>query len=200
MAAPYLVIDDFLAAADAAQLLAQILAAEPNFTPSLIGAGGNAQDAKGFRSSKRLPGRVGVDLDLFRAAIHARFEDFCAATGIAPFPIYHTECSIVSHGDGDFYRTHIDTQTGGAQVQHYRVLSCVYYLNSAPKAYSGGALAIHALGNAKAIHIEPQHNRLVVFPAFIPHEVLPISCPGGGFASSRLSINCWLHRERASAS
>jgi SM-20-related protein len=199
MAIPHLIIDDFLAAADAAQLLAQMLAAEPNFTPSLIGTGGDAQDAKGFRSSMRLPGRVGVDLDLFRAAIHARFDALCAATGIAPFPIYHTECSIVSHGDGDYYRTHIDTQTGGAQVRHYRVLSCVYYLNGEPKAYGGGELAIHAMGNASVIRIAPQHNRLVAFPAFIPHEVLPISCPDGGFANSRLSINCWLHRERAGA-
>jgi SM-20-related protein len=194
MATPHLIIDNFLPKGDAARLFAEILAAQPNFTPSQIDAGG---DAKGYRSSMRLPGRVGVDLDPFKAAIHARFEALRAATGIAPFAIHHTECSIVSHGDGDFYRTHIDTQTGGAQLKHFRVLSCVYYLNAEPKGYTGGELAIHAIGDAPSMTIEPRHNRLVAFPAFVPHEVLPISCASGAFADSRLSINCWLHRLRA---
>jgi Rps23 Pro-64 3,4-dihydroxylase Tpa1-like proline 4-hydroxylase len=41
--------------------------------------------------------------------------------------------------------------------------------------------------------VEPLHNSLVVFPAWLPHEVLKVSCPSGRFADSRFAINCWFH-------
>jgi SM-20-related protein len=197
-AAPHLIIDDFLPDGGASALLAEMIAAGPGFAPSLLAGSAIRNDA--VRSSRRLPGRIGVDLDPFRAAIHARFDALCTATGVAAFPVYHTECSIVAHGDGDFYRTHIDTRTDrdGADPGHYRVLSCVYYLHQAPRKFLGGELVIYnpVGGAGTEIAIEPRHNRLVAFPAFIPHEVLAISCPGGEFADSRFSVNCWLHRAR----
>jgi SM-20-related protein len=52
------------------------------------------------------------------------------------------------------------------------------------------------VGPLVAVAVEPEHNRLVAFPAFVPHEVVPISCPGNAFADRRFSINCWLHRAR----
>lgn len=197
LAAPHLVIDRFLGPAAADHLLAQMIASAPRFTPSEVrqSSGGNV-DA-GYRSSLRLPGRIGVDLDPFKTAIHARFAELCAATGLPPFEIYHTECSVVAHGDGDFYRTHIDTRTGdpATRGRHIRLLSCVYYLNFEPPAFSGGELVLHKLGSADpAATIAPQHDRLAVFPSFIPHEVLPIACPSRRFEDSRFSINCWLHR------
>jgi SM-20-related protein len=195
---PYLILDDFLPVAEATRLLAAMLAAEPNFTPSLVGEGKAATQDLAYRSSLRLPGRMGVDLDPFKAAVVGRFDALCAATGIAPFTIHHVECSIVAHGDGDHYRTHVDTRTGDpeSEARHVRLLSCVYYLHGSPRRFAGGALAIHGLGPLGGAVIEPQHNRLVAFPAFVPHEVLPVSCPGDAFADRRFSINCWLHRAR----
>jgi Rps23 Pro-64 3,4-dihydroxylase Tpa1-like proline 4-hydroxylase len=197
LATRYLVIDDFLGAAAAYRLLAQILASAERFTPSNVRQQGSATVNSAHRSSLRLPGRVGVELDPFKAAVHARFAELCAATGTAPFAVYHTECSVVAHGDGDFYKPHIDTRTGdpATQGKHVRLLSCVYYLNREPPAFSGGELVLHKLGSSDpAATIAPRHDRLAVFPAFIPHEVLPIACPSGAFADSRFSINCWLHR------
>lgn len=191
-----LVIDDFLGATAADALLSQIIASEANFVPTHFrGPGTPSQDAA-FRSSLRLPGRVGVDLDHFKAAIHARFAALCAGTGTAQFLVHHSECSIVAHRDGDFYKTHIDTRTGdpGAHGTHVRVLSCVYYLNQRPPAFRGGELLFHPLGGGESMRVAPQHNRLAVFPSFIPHEVLPISSPSTRFADSRFSINCWLRR------
>ena len=191
-----LVIDSFLGAAAADDLLAQIIASEARFTPSTFRqAEGAAQDSE-FRSSLRLPGRAGVDLAAFKSAIEARLAEFCAGTGMAEFPIYHTECSVVAHRDGDFYKRHIDTRTGNPATlgKHVRVLSCVYYLNRRPQAFSGGELAFYPLGGAEPVIVTPQHNRLAVFPAFIPHEVMPIACPSSDFADARFSINCWLHR------
>ena len=197
LATRYMVIDDFLGAAPADHLLAQMLASAARFTPSKVRQQGTAAVKFAHRSSLRLPGRVGVDLDPFKTAIHARFAEFCGATGTAPFAIYHTECSVVAHGDGDFYKPHIDTRTGdpATQGKHIRLLSCVYYLGREPPAFSGGELVLHKLGSSEpAATIAPQHDRLAVFPSFIPHEVLPITCPSGAFEDSRFSINCWLHR------
>ena len=202
LATQYLVIDDFLGAEAADLLLAQMIAAKAGYTPSAMRF---INDVTGidsdFRSSLRLPGRVGVDLTGFKAAVHNRFDALCAGTGIAPFAIYHTECSVVAHNDGDFYRTHIDTRTGKPETKdrQIRLISCVYYLNQRPAKFTGGELALHPLGSAgdagSTTKIAPLHNRLVAFPAFVPHEVLPISCPGGAFEDARFSINCWLHRE-----
>jgi SM-20-related protein len=199
MATSHLIVDDFLPEAIASQLLDEILAAAPNFAPSLIGKGSSAEENIQVRSSRRLPGRIGVNLDPFRAAIHARFDALCAGTGIPSFPVYHNECSIVAHGDGDYYHTHIDTRTDGADSnpEYFRLLSCVYYMQQLPARFSGGELVIHnPLGQSPGVSIAPQHNRLVAFPAFVPHEVLAVSCPSGAFADSRFSINCWLHRQR----
>jgi SM-20-related protein len=195
-AAPHLVIDDFLGGAAADDLLAQIVANEANFAPSTYRKSEAPTEDAAFRSSLRLPGRVGVDLDPFKDAIHAHFAELCAATGMAQFPIYHTECSVIAHRDGDLYKRHIDTRTGdpGGQGKHVRMLSCVYYLNQRPQTFSGGELVLYSPGVAKPVTIAPQHDRLAVFPAFIPHEVLPIVCPSSDFADSRFSINCWLHR------
>lgn len=196
----YLIIDDFLGDGAADTLLTQMIAAQSLYTPSTVRQATGSDIDTAFRSSLRLPGRVGVDLEGFKAAIHDRFDELCSATGIASFDIYHTECSVVAHNDGDFYRTHIDTRTGHSDTQnpHIRLLSCVYYLNLRPAKFSGGELVFHALGGAVdpelMTKVAPMHNRLVVFPAFVPHEVLPISCPGGAFKDARFSINCWLHR------
>lgn len=201
LATRHLVIDDFLGAEAGDCLLAQILANAERFAPSSVrhASGGGVDTA--YRSSLRLPGRVGVDLAEFKAAIHARFAELCSATGTALFPIYHSECSVVAHRDGDFYRPHIDLRTGNPETRgrHVRLLSCVYYLNQRPPAFTGGELMLYRMGGARtaepAARITPRHDRLVVFPAFVPHEVLPIACPSGRFADARFSINCWLHRE-----
>ena len=197
LAARYLVIDDFLGSDSAGRLLGQIVASAERFTPTQVRHGGDGEIDPAYRSSLRLPGRVGVDLDGFKAAIVARFAEFCSATGTPPFEIYHAECSVVAHGDGDFYRTHVDTRTSdpATRGRHVRLLSCVYYLGREPPAFSGGELVLLQLGSAeRAAAIAPQHDRLAVFPSFIPHEVRPIACPSRAFQDSRFSINCWLHR------
>lgn len=192
--AHYLVIDDFLAEDHADRLLEQMLGSEARFTPAEVRQAGRSTLNADFRSALRLPGRIGVDLTGFVAAIHERFDDLCRGTGVSPFPIYHTECSVVANRGGDFYKRHVDT--GAAHRGYVRVVSSVYYLNRRPRPFTGGELALYPLTGAEPpARIEPRHNRLAVFPAFVPHEVLPTICPGGEFADSRFSINCWLHRE-----
>jgi hypothetical protein len=120
---------------------------------------------------------------------------------VTPFVPAKVELELVAHGDGAFYRRHIDTFTSGDQSKTtQRILSGVYYFHTEPKAYSGGALRLHPFGgpepDAKFIDIEPQRNMLVVFPSWAPHEVLPVSCPSHVFSDSRFAINCWVRRKK----
>lgn len=202
LAPRHLVIDGFLGPEAAAGLLAQVQAGAENFTPSQVWRGDKFAESNEVRSSLRLPGRVGVDLTGFTDAVIARFDELLDGLGMPRFDIFHAERSIVAHGDGDFYRPHIDTRTqpGGGAPDSVRVISCVYYLNAEPKGFSGGELALHPLGvpvgSEPAALIAPVHDRLAVFPSFVPHEVLPITCPSGRFEDSRFSVNCWLHKAR----
>ena len=105
------------------------------------------------------------------------------------------EAELVAHNEGAFYKRHIDTQTA-SDHNLLRVLSGVYYFHAEPKAFSGGALRLYAIGgdNARFADIEPARNSLLVFPSWAPHEVMPISCPSKRFIDSRFAINCWVHR------
>jgi SM-20-related protein len=190
------IIDEFLGADAAEDLLAQMIAAESRFAASKV-RGANQH----IRSSLHLPGRVGVDLKGFTSAIMDSVDDLATAVGMKPFEIYDAERSIIAHRDGDYYGTHIDTRTQADNVQpSIRVISCVYYLYRTPRKFSGGELRIHRLGAApedgSSSVIEPVHDRLVVFPSFLPHEVLPVTLSSDRFEDSRFSINCWLHRAR----
>ena len=81
-----------------------------------------------------------------------------------------------------------------------RVLSGVYYYNAEPKAFSGGALRLYAIGDAdKApyVDIEPAGNSLLVFPSWAPHEVMPVSCPSKRFADSRFTVTCMVNTVKA---
>jgi Rps23 Pro-64 3,4-dihydroxylase Tpa1-like proline 4-hydroxylase len=77
------------------------------------------------------------------------------------------------------------------------VLSGVYYFHRRPKAFAGGELRLHAIGDPdRFVDIEPVHNALLVFPAWAPHEVRPISCPSGAFVDARFAVNCWFYARR----
>ncbi len=104
----------------------------------------------------------------------------------------------MAHGDGAFYKRRIDTLTDRyGDLDRIRVLSGVYYFNAEPKAFSGGALRLYAIGgkpDENFVNVEPLNNWLLVFPSWAPHEVMPISCPSRRFVDSRFAVNCWICR------
>ena len=57
------------------------------------------------------------------------------------------------------------------------------------------ALRLHVLSKPdekrKFVDIDPVHDSLVFFPSWLPHEVLPVSCPSRRFMDSRFAIHCW---------
>ena len=125
--------------------------------------------------------------------------ELTAELRLSAFATARIEMELAAHNDGAFFRRHIDTQPGVGEtsVGDLRVLSGVYYFHAEPKAFSGGALRLHApgtRGEGEFIDVEPAHNTLVFFPAWMPHEVLPVSCPSKRFADSRFAINCWFRK------
>lgn len=200
MLPPYLVLRDFLEEETVVGLLDFALAQETNFSPTGTGRSPTNQ----IRPEVRLS--VGIrDLGPFKAVIkdkvQALLPELIAKLGATPVDDPKFEIELVAHHDGAFYKRHIDTQTASDR-DSIRVLSAVYYFHAEPKAFSGGALRLYAIGDTKgvmSVDVAPDRNSLLVFPAWAPHEVMPVSCPSRRFADSRFAINCWVHRMRAAS-
>lgn len=195
MMPPYLVLRDFLDEETVAGLLVHARAHQSDFAPTAVG-------------SKSVDRSVRVSLGLrglgdYRRILKTRLLDLVprlvAELRVTPFAAPKLETELVAHGDGAFYRRHTDTQTARYNdVRQIRVLSGVYYFHTEPKAFSGGALRLFAIGPEPAPHvdIEPLRNSLLVFPSWAPHEVRPVQCPSNNFMDSRFAINCWLLRAK----
>ncbi len=196
---PYRIFSEFLADELVGELLEYAAAHKAEFQP----AGTRAGYDPTVRVSQKL---------YLSAPIKQKLEDqilplaagFIDLLGVSAFEPDGVELELVAHGDGAFYSRHIDTFTGeaeGANSARQRLISAVLYLHALPKAFSGGALRLYALGRtatiADFVDIEPQHNSLVAFPSWIPHSVERVSCPSKNFMDSRFAINAWFWRKRA---
>lgn len=197
---PYLVLRDFLPEETVAGLIDFALAHEADFAPT--GVRPNKDGA--IRPSVRLS--LGTrDLGPFRPILEKKVLEqvpgVVSTLGATPIESPKLELQLVAHNDGAFYKRHIDTQT--ASDRHaIRMVSGVYYFHVQPRAFSGGALRLHAIGvpdQRAFVDIEPTHNSLLVFPSWAPHEVMPIACPSKRFADSRFAVNCWVYRTRTEA-
>jgi SM-20-related protein len=196
---PYLVFHDFLDEDMVAGLLEYTIANKAAFQPTMVG------------SEKRRPDpaiRVSLatrDLGSFKPILRAKFlaliPDLVAKLQATPVDTPKLELQLVAHGDGAFYKRHIDTKTASG-ANNIRVLSGVYYFHVQPKAFTGGALRLYAIGDPSMTtfaDIEPEHNTLLVFPSWVLHEVMPVSCPSHRFVDSRFAINCWVYRSKPEA-
>lgn len=193
---PHLVLRDFMEDATVAGLLEYACAHAAAFAPTKTGH---------FAEAKIDPdARISVmtrDLGPFRPILETKvlglLPDLTAQLRMTPVEAAKLELQLVAHNDGAFYKRHIDTQTAASR-DGIRVLSGVYYFHAKPKAFSGGALRLYAIGDPAEttfVDIEPAHNTLLVFPSWAPHEVMPVSCPPKRFSDSRFAVNCWVLRK-----
>tara|TARA_R110001599_G_scaffold2969_4_gene16687 strand:- start:13 stop:630 length:618 start_codon:yes stop_codon:yes gene_type:complete len=196
--ARFLLVDDFLPVADVTGLIAYSLEHSAAFEPAKIRYMGQRDVDYGSRQALKCTDGLGRFEAIFTQALAARQDDLMKQLRLPSFEVSRTEIELAAYGDGGFFVPHIDTATGeGRSTRSDRMLTTVYYFHAAPKRFSGGELVIHSLRPGHPFDtIEPVHNRLVVFPSYIPHEVRPISCADDGFSSRRFSINLWLHRDR----
>jgi hypothetical protein len=197
---PYLVLRDFLDEASVTGLLDHAISRQTLFTPTGVGSKpGGASIDPAIRISTGL-----ADLGPFRPMLKARIlgllPTLVERLRVAPVDDPRLETQLVAHGDGAFYRQHIDTQTASYQERdRIRILSGVYYFHTEPKGFTGGALRLYAIGGREGenfIDLEPARNSLLVFLSWAPHEVLPVTCPSKAFSDSRFAINCWVHGKK----
>jgi Rps23 Pro-64 3,4-dihydroxylase Tpa1-like proline 4-hydroxylase len=148
--------------------------------------------AGGLDRTRRVSQRL--ELDTFKNKIEARVRDtlpeIFSTLRVKPFdPTFELE--LIAHGDGAFFRRHIDTL-----MHRRRIISAVYYFFSLPKSFFGGVLRLHSMAatgqEGTYIDIPPDYDTFVFFPSTFPHEVLPIQSPSGTFLQSRFAINCWI--------
>jgi Rps23 Pro-64 3,4-dihydroxylase Tpa1-like proline 4-hydroxylase len=81
-----------------------------------------------------------------------------------------------------------------------RVLSCVYYFAETPRRFQGGELRLYGFPDpfreaaGPIVEVVPEPDKLVIFPSWLEHEVLPVQVPSKAWRDCRFSINCWIHR------
>lgn len=159
-------------------------------------------DARLDRSIRR--SSIIRDLGEVREAVATRLgaiaERATRELNLPPLATGSLELELAAHGDGAYYREHIDTATGNPGSTTARALAGVCYFYRQPKAFSGGELRIHAIAPAGAgarlfADIVPDCGLLLLFPAWAPHEVRPVNVPSGAFLDSRFAINCWFHHQ-----
>jgi len=196
---PFRVFAEFLDPGLVDRLLDYSLSNQSRFQPTTVG--GSFELNPSVRISYKLD-----DLGELRAELESRIMSMASTLitdlHLSLFSPARCELELVAHGDGAFYTRHIDTDTErGAGADMHRIVSGVYYFNNEPKAFSGGALRLYSFGpfasNSQFVDIEPSHNTFVVFPSWVLHEVLPVSCPSKRFIDSRFAINCWLWRRKS---
>ncbi len=197
---PYLVVRDFLEENSVSDLLDYALSHEQAFQPTKVGRLLETKPNTAIRVSHAIR-----DLGKFRPILESKIlslvPGLVAKFGTTAIESPRLELELVAHNDGAFYTRHIDTRTA-SERKHIRVLSGVYYFHSKPKAFTGGALRLYAIGDPAGrsfVDIEPAYNALLVFPSWAPHEVLPVRCPSKEFLHSRFAVNCWVHRIRPEA-
>jgi len=199
---PYIEQQGFLEEDLVTQIITHVAASESEFVPTGISFESHNVNPS-VRSSACLPGIRNLR-KLLKAKILAIVPSLITALRVTPFEPSGVEIELVAHGDGGFYKPHIDTFTGkDEKISKQRLLSAVYYFHTEPKAYSGGELRLHAFGSADKenafVDIKPTRNTLIAFPSWASHEVRPVKCSSKRFMDSRFSINMWVKRDRLEA-
>lgn len=196
--APHRVIRNFLGPDLIGQLLAHAEANRDAFTPTRVEGAGVDPESRVSRGLR--------DLGPLQGELEARFlavmDPTVADLRLSSFDLDRLEIELVAHGDGAFYRRHIDTRTGPSDKTTDRVLTGVLYFHTEPKNYSGGELRLHSIlppgQGGRFLDIIPERGMLLLFPSWALHEVRPVACPSGAFMDQRFAINCWYRSRRAS--
>jgi SM-20-related protein len=192
---PYCVLSDFLPPESVDRLLAETVAMESYFSPSTVSyaSGGRGVDRQ-FRISlvsETVPQRLD-----FQMRLQQCLPFLMAELPVVPFVPTRMELEIAAHGDGAFFRRHLDAPAPDRAnpANGLRMISGVYYFHGQPKGFSGGVLRLYGKEPlASFTDIAPTHNSFVAFPSWLPHEVMPVVCPSHRFCDNRFAINCWFN-------
>lgn len=202
---PILVLDEFLPAKDAAKCLQECIDLRPVFMPASVGAGSQNRIDKSVRSNDVVmldsvfavaPERSNI-LTIVRKRIGETDCKQLWHKGDFIFDIINyaswNESVLSRYGKCDFYGKHQDTVRNAdclGQISR-RLVTLVYYVNTEPERFTGGALTLFK--DQLEITIHPRHNRAVVFPSFTFHKVAKVSLPEDEpWDNGRFSLNHWM--------
>jgi SM-20-related protein len=198
----FVILADLVDSRTADALLRYAIENEARFAPTTISRHG-VRDER-FRRSVSLD-----DLSSFRpvieAAVGPRLPGLVQRLKMGAFEPTGYELELVGHGEGAFYKRHIDVFTGAQPDEEHvddRMLSVVLYLHSTPSGFTGGALRLYPdlkppHEGETSVDVPAIHGTAVAFSSWVPHEVRPITCPSGRFSDFRFALNCWVLRRRA---
>jgi Rps23 Pro-64 3,4-dihydroxylase Tpa1-like proline 4-hydroxylase len=197
---PYVLLRDVFDEATVSGLLDYALSNEGHFTHTKVAHDGVNPS---IRTSLGLHD-LGPYGELLKTKVQTLLPALIADLHLTPVEDPKIELELVAHGDGAFYKRHIDTRTGhDPDRKRIRALSVVYYFHAQPKSFTGGALRLFGIGageHSGFVDIEPARNSLLAFPSWAPHEVTVIDCPSKQFIHSRFAVNCWFWRRKQDAS
>lgn len=204
-------LPDFLSEGEHRRLLEWVLSHSEAFEVAAVTTGKSGDQGK-IKKNKRIA-LTNCDLGEMEGVMEARLHH--ALGQIVELTGYHgptpssLELEIAAHGDGAYFRPHLDIPVGqdrlplGAWEGEDRALSAVLYFHREPKRFSGGELRLYRFGSTldcdgaepgSYVDLEPLNNTLVAFPSWALHEVRPVSCPSGDFMDYRFALNCWYCR------
>lgn len=190
---PYLRIEGAFGDALHNDILGWALDNEPRFAPSKLA--GELMEPTVRRSLSLRD--IGPLRPAIEAHLSASAPAWIAALRVTLFALSDIELEMVAYNDGAHFALHSDTYTRDQKSRGDRMLSAIYYFHRQPKRFDGGYLRVHRIGaqpGDEGVDIPPDDNSLVIFPAWGPHEVLPVMCRSKLFADSRFAINCWMYR------
>jgi SM-20-related protein len=195
----HLVREGFLGVDMVSALLDHAAENESRFADSTVGNTANERVNPAIRVSSIL-----WDFGPLKKEIKSRFKaalpDALENLGMPAFELYRTELELVAHANGAFYNRHIDTAIDRDDTS-VRVLTAVYYFHAEPKRFTGGNLRLlplrYSAEEANHLDIEPANDRLLLFPSWVPHRVMPVVSDSTDFRDSRFAINCWYRKRKA---
>ena len=197
--ASFAILDEFLAPQELRRIMEFISKHERRFEPSEVVPDGDDKDLDPEYRRSNVLYEVGEHKAIVVRRVKTYLPYILRTLGMRPFRVGRSEAQITASNDGDFFHAHTDN---AQKPIRKRVLTFVYYCHREPKAFRGGELRIYdsqkVNGTWEALPryrtVVPEQNRLVAFPSFLMHEVMPIECPGRKFADSRFTVNGWLRR------
>lgn len=189
-------ISNWLGAEAVAQLLDFAQTSRDRFKAADVGYGEHNRTDLSYRRSSKLKALGELESEL-EARARAALPTMCEQLDCSPLEPDRFELEMVAHGDKAFFTRHEDIVMR-PEMTSYRALSAIYYFHRQPKSFSGGVLRLYAFAAKEGpfVDIEPINDRLIFFPSWLPHEVLPVACPSGRFEDSRFAINCWVYAKR----
>ena len=119
---------------------------------------------------------VGTAGEEFLARVRAIVPAALAELGLRSLPVASIQLQATSTNDGEFFRPHLDNKHPATMR---RWLSFTFFLHREPRGFSGGQLRIRDAAGWSSI--EPDANRIVLFPPNMLHEIAAVTCPSGAF-------------------